>query len=156
MEPNDAVAAPAAAAPVGYNPIFEKLVDGDDDGQVLGIVAYGLYKIAKREWASEIARLQNRPPTQAELDAYIATWTPSQLENVKRNAAQVLSEYADSVISAEEPRILRDALRGSFWRGVWPSFTATLLYTLALIALAIVLARSGIDLIGILQRAAGG
>jgi hypothetical protein len=36
-----------------YNPIFEKLVDeaGVGTATVSGLVAYGLYKNSKREWA---------------------------------------------------------------------------------------------------------
>jgi len=64
-----------------------------------------------------------------------------------------LAEYAQSVIENEEPRILKKALRGSFWRAVWPSMVGALLYTLILIAFAIVLALSGIDLLGILKSA---
>jgi hypothetical protein len=42
-----------------YNPIFERFVDPDrpEVEQLPGIVAYGLYKIAKREWASELSNV---------------------------------------------------------------------------------------------------
>ncbi len=32
-----------------YNKLFEQFYDDDED-QIRGLVAYGLYKIAKREW----------------------------------------------------------------------------------------------------------
>lgn len=145
--------APAPVAGVDYNPIFERLVGDAQSTQ--GMVAYGVYKLAKRKWASEIRRQNGRAPTAEELKAYIATWTPSQLDNVRMVAEQTLAEYARNVIAEEEPRILREALRGGFWRAVWPAMLAALLYTLLLIGLALVLARSGIDLIGILKTAAG-
>jgi hypothetical protein len=82
---------PAALQPsapnADYNPIFEKLVIEPKDGEVLGVIAYGAYKKAKWEWAQEVFRKNGRTPNDAELKAYIATWTPSQLENVRNNAA---------------------------------------------------------------------
>jgi hypothetical protein len=140
-----------------FNPIFGKLV-GTEEGvpaDLQGFVAYGLYKVAKREWATEIATRHGRKPSEAELEAYMRTWTSSQITTLRERAAQVLSEYADAVIREEEPRILKNALRGSFWRGVWPSMLASFLYTLVLIGAALVLARSGIDLIGIFRDVTG-
>jgi hypothetical protein len=140
-----------------YNPIFERLFGDVEDGSanVEGLVAYGLYKISKREWVTGLRKKEARGPSAEELRAYMATWTPSQLDYVRQSAEQTLASYAKDVLAEEEPRILRQALRGSFWRAVWPAMVAAALYTLALVALAIILARSGIDLIGILRRAAG-
>lgn len=74
---------------------------------------------------------------------------------LQERAAQVLAEYASTVIELEEPRILRTALRGSFWRGVGPSIVASFFYTLLLIAFALILARSGVDLIEIFDDIGG-
>jgi len=138
----------------GYNPIFEKLV-GTGEGQNLqGLIAYGLYKISKREWVSEFRARKGRKPTDEELDAYVETWTASQLHNVRERAAQVLAEYASTVIQAEEPRILRGAVKGTFWRGAGQSVVGAFLYTLLLIALTVILALAGIDLVGILRSVA--
>jgi hypothetical protein len=35
-----------------HNQLFEKFYDTDED-KVRGLIAYGLYKIAKREWFTE-------------------------------------------------------------------------------------------------------
>jgi hypothetical protein len=45
-----------AANEPDYNSIFEELVDGNADQQneLVGIVAYTLYKKAKREWAKDL------------------------------------------------------------------------------------------------------
>jgi hypothetical protein len=143
----------AAQIDPDYNPTFEELVDRADD-TILGLIAYGYYKIAKREWASRIRAQIGRAPTDEELKAYIATWTPSQLQGVRERAAQVMAEYANNVIAAERPRILREALRGSFWRAVWPSMLASAFYTIALIMLVVIAARAGVDLLGIIEAAA--
>lgn len=147
-------ASKATAVPTHeYNRIFEKLVIESTDGQVLGVIAYGAYKKAKWEWAQEISKKHGRPPSEAELKAYIDTWTPSQLENIRKNAAQVMSEYADAVINAAEPEIVRKALQGKFWPTVFTSIFSAALYTGILIAVAVVLAYAGVDLLGLLDRA---
>lgn len=140
-----------------YNRVFEKFVGEGEDGMsdIVGIVAYGFYKNAKREWAMEFRRAYGRSPTTEDLKAYHATWTPAQIQSARNSAAQVMSAYADSVISAEEPRILREAVKGTFWPAVGTSIVSNALYTLGLIILAILLARAGIDLLGLLSTAAG-
>ncbi len=142
---------PPAPPPHEYNKTFEKFV-GNDFSDLVGIVAYGIYKHAKREWATSIFNDHGRAPNADELRAYHATWTPRQIESARQSAAQVLSAYADEVISNEEPRILKDALKGSFWKSVWQSIFANGLYTLMLIALAIILAKAGVDLIGLIRE----
>ncbi|MGR9552284.1 hypothetical protein ACU8MG_03820 [Rhizobium leguminosarum] len=146
--------APAGSA--DYNRVFEKFVGEGEDGMsdIVGIVAYGIYKNAKREWAMEFRKSYGRPPTGEDLKAYHATWTPAQIQSARNSAAQVMTAYADSVISAEEPRILREAVKGSFWPAVGTSIFSNLLYTVGLIAVAIVLARAGIDLLGLLSTVA--
>jgi len=140
-----------------YNPVFERLV-GPPDGELLveGFIAYGLYKIAKREWVSEFRARERRKPTPAELEAYVATWTASQVQGAKERAAQALAEFASDIIEAEEPKTLRRALRGSFLRAFWPSLTASVVYTLILILLAFVLTWAGVDLLGIFQHVGNG
>ena len=146
---------PLESAPK-YNPIFERLVSESGGPNALpGLIAYGLYKTAKREWVSDLSAREGRKPTDAELDAYMRTWTASQITTIQERAEQFLAEYASAVIQEEEPRILREAVRGSFWRAILPSVVASFLYTLVLIAIALILARSGIDLLGIFRDVAG-
>lgn len=148
------VASPSAEP--DYNRVFERFVGEGDDGMsdIIGIVAYGIYKNAKREWATHFRQTYGRAPNSDDLRAYHATWTPAQIQSARNSAAQVMAEYADSVISAEEPRILRDAVKGSFWPSVWTSIFSNALYTIGLIVLAVILARAGVDLIGLLAVAA--
>lgn len=142
--------------PIDYNKVFEKFVGEGEDGMsdIVGIVAYGFYKNAKREWAMEFRNSYGRSPTADDLRAYHATWTPAQIQSARNSAAQVMTAYADSVISAEEPRILREAVKGTFWPAVGTSIFSNALYTVGLIVIAILLARAGIDLLGLLSTAA--
>src|SRR3954468_18878418 len=99
--------APPARQEPPYNPIFERLIEAAGNDRLRGLIAYGLYKTAKREWARELQKREGRKPNDDELLAYIRSWTPSQLENVQERARQALAEYAAAVIEAEQPRILR-------------------------------------------------
>jgi hypothetical protein len=58
----------------------------------------------------------------------------------------------DSVVIQAEKQILRSALRGSYWRAVGRWAGGAVLYTFLLLAFAIGLAKSGIDLGGLYQK----
>jgi len=96
-----------------YNDIFERLVETDGDGEthdLAGFLAYGFYKIAKREWAMGIREKHQRGPTSDELAAYIATWTQSRIDGLFENAQSTLGAYAEQVIDDEAPSIKEDAI----------------------------------------------
>lgn len=141
---------------IHYNPLFENLVINAPDGsQVRGMIAYGLYKRAKWEWASRVYEKEGRKPSEAELQSYIQTWTPTQIDNIQNGAAQILTAYADAVLSEGEPGILKEALKGSFWRSLWTNLLSAAAYTLILILLALGLALAGIDILGVFEKFAG-
>lgn len=136
-----------------YNPIFERFVPPDKaDENVRGLIAYGLYKIAKREWAQSLQERLGRQPTSDEQDAYIATWTESRLRGLEQQADATLAAFAEIVVAEATPAIRENALRGTSGKSIWLSISANAIYTLILISLALVLAWSGIDLIGLLQK----
>ena len=136
-----------------YNPIFEKLVPkGGGGDEINSLVAYGLYKKAKREWVSQIWDAEKRPPTEAELRAYVAHWTPFLLENLKAQADNYLASFSSSVIDAAEPQIREDALRGTTWSAVKASIVGNAAYTLVLIAFVLILAWAGVDVLGFLEK----
>jgi len=133
-----------------FDAIFPQLVNKDSPGQkLLGFLAYGLYQDAKREWISEFRRRENRYPAAEELRAYERSWTASRLEALENAAAQLLATYTDTVLTQAEKQILYSALKGSYWRGVWRWVGGALVYTLLLVASAVALARSGVDLMAL-------
>lgn len=140
-----------------YNPIFERFVNVTlPEDQVLpGMVAYCLYKIAKREWATDFFERTGRKPNAGELDEYIRTWTNTRIAGAQKEADAVLLAFASSVIDENTPRIREDALRGTFWTAVWNSMVAASLYTLCLIGLVVILRFAGIDLLSIFQSIGG-
>jgi hypothetical protein len=138
----------------GFNPIFGQFVatDAETDTLLRGLVAYGLLKIAKREWASELFDAENRPPREDELAAYVRTWTPSNIEGKREQAETILAQYADAVVDAATPGIEKEALRGSLWRAVGYTIAGNVLYTLLLILIAVVLKWAGVDLLGLAEK----
>lgn len=132
-----------------YNTLFEQFYDQDED-QVRGLIAYGLYKIAKREWVQRSSK-GGRSSTQAELEAYHETWTPANIASKQAEADAVLRSYSNAIISQERPRIVEEALRGMFWRTVAVNIVSGFLYTLILIGIVVVLRWSVVDLLSIAQ-----
>jgi len=133
---------------VAHNPIFNQLVEGSDD-RLLGMVAYAIYKNAKKEWVLGIQEQHGREPTQEELAAYAATWTPQLLANATDSARSALAEFASVAIDDARAGIVEEALRGGSVKSVLLSMLAALLYTVALVLVVIVLKAAGIDLVSI-------
>ena len=92
--------ASAPGKPGSFNPIFGQFVPaGAADPDLLrGLVAYGLYKIAKQEWASALWKTENRVPTHDELAACVRTWTASSVEGARERAEMILADYASTVV----------------------------------------------------------
>jgi hypothetical protein len=137
-----------------FDPVFPRLVNEAEgtEQKLIGFIAYGLYHDAKREWISDFRSQEGRDPHDAELRDYERSWTASRLEGLKNAAVQLIAAYTDSVLSQAETQILRNALKGGVWRGVWCGLVGALLYTLMVIGLIVILARSGIDLKGFFER----
>jgi hypothetical protein len=135
-----------------YNPVFEKLVGDTKNLEIVRLVAYGLYKIAKREWTQKIWQEKHRKPTEEELAGYADTWTEQQLLDKVTAAQSALVVYGESVVDDARPNILAEALRGSGWKAFWISLAAAAAYTLALLAIALILKASGVDVIGVIDK----
>lgn len=78
------------------------------------------------------------------------------MEGVKSEAASILAAFADYVVKEAEPEILRNAVKGNFWRSVGSSMAANALYTVILILLALLLAYTKPDFLSIIGDMASG
>jgi hypothetical protein len=74
------------------------------------------------------------------------------LDGVRNNAAQVLSEYADTVIDNAKAGIISEALKGTFIGAVVTNIISGILYTVLLICIALALKYGGIDFLGIFEH----
>jgi hypothetical protein len=71
------------------NPVFEQLVAGDVD--IVGLVAYSIYKQNKRDWLIAFRRAKHRAPTEDEASAYIiGESTPRRLATFRHLAQATL------------------------------------------------------------------
>ncbi|MBU1385670.1 MAG: hypothetical protein KKE52_08075 [Alphaproteobacteria bacterium] len=134
---------------MAYNPLFTRMVE-EADHRLTGMVAYAIYKTAKKEWVQAYEQEHGRRPDAAKLAAYAATWTPQLIANANDAATSALSEFAAEAIDEARPSIVEEALRGDAVRSVLLSMLSALLYTVALVMVVVVLRAAGIDLISII------
>ncbi|KRB86103.1 hypothetical protein ASE00_05015 [Sphingomonas sp. Root710] len=137
-----------------YNRQFEHFVDNDPN-KVRGYVAYGLYKESKRQWIQQqTAANGGTPPTVAEVESHVSSYTPALKDSLINSAESVLAAFADEAISAAKPGIVEATLRGSTANTIWLGILTNTIYTLLLVALVLVLKFAGVDILGILGTAA--
>ncbi len=131
-----------------YNDVFERLVDDADEGdeQLVGLVAYGLYKIGKREWLVAFRQENGRGPTADECRLHARTQTETTLQGYKAHASKVVEAYASAVLDNATPSIVAEARIGSYWRSFWPSYTSSFAFSITLILLALILSYFGLPL----------
>jgi len=137
-----------------FNPMFERIALNGGQANPLNLVAYGLYKQAKREWAKKFWETHKRHPNKDDLDHYIMTWTQTQIDNVNTQARTIMASFAASAVDDERPKILGEALKGSLPKAIMASMLASFFYTILLIVMAVILAKSGVDIIGIFKNVA--
>jgi hypothetical protein len=150
MNQEDGVSIPAKA-PV--YPIFPRFLGEytDPREKLLGLIAYGLYEEARREWVDAFNIREKRYPSAEEVKGYEGSWTASRLDGLKNAAVQLLASYADVIATHVEVQTLRDAQRRGFARELGRWLVGAAVFTLLCVGLFIALGRSGIDIIGTLQ-----
>jgi hypothetical protein len=138
-----------------HNRIFERLIDQNPDDQhiLVGVVAYFYYKAAKREWIEKHCERTGKSPSEAELRAYISSWTDMRIDGVRAEANAALTEYAAGIIEKERPKIVEQTLKEkSFWRDASVACFGGGMWTIVLIVFAVILKLSHIDLLAVLTN----
>lgn len=79
---------------------FTRLVNGDND--LVGLVAYSLYKQEKNAWVDQ-RRLQfGQQPTPAEIERdFIQCLRDSHIQQWRKDAENILNQFADNMLAAE-------------------------------------------------------
>ena len=131
-----------------HSTVYERLVDDapDNHSQIVGLIAYGLYKAAKREWVLNYVKVNGRSPTSSQVQSYTSAQTQTVLDSFRSQGADILGDYAESVVFEARPEIEKEALRGNFWRAFYPSIAASFVFALIVALLVFVAAYSGITL----------
>ena len=84
-----AAAAAAADSEAERNTVFGSLVTGDAD--IIGLVAYSIYKQNKHDWLVAFTKAKGREPTEGELASYIiGESTPRRLATYRHLAQATL------------------------------------------------------------------
>lgn len=136
-----------APEPLEYNPVFERLVDNEDgEGKVVGLIAYGIYKVSKRQWVTEFRQSNGEKPSEDHMRIFAATQTEVSLDGYKAQAEQLLAAYAEAVLAEAKPKITKDAVQGLFGSSVLSSLLASFIFSIVLLALAFVAALMGYGL----------
>lgn len=92
-----------------FNYIYEKLVTSDED--VVGLIAYGIYKKHKIEFINKTKEVEGRGPNESECDTFFkVSTTVSQLGKYKDQAETILAETVGNVASEELERCERQML----------------------------------------------
>lgn len=151
-----------------HNRVFEELVETNED--LIGLVAYSLYKQHKRDWLIRFRETQGISPSSRELNAFLlGVLLPEQVSKYRQAAAAALVDYAQAFVLAEEPRIREEAITeriasaagqiesaGRWYRQILPGIAAAAIWTLFLIGLALLLRFAGIDILEIVQSVSAG
>ena len=164
LDPND--------DPGPYNQIYEKLVV-DDDEDLVGLIAYSLYKQSKREWLVEFGARYGRRPTREEEGVFVSGYTKKDLPRLRDQAERMLSAYAETVIVSVRPdieaearnaeiiRMVGSALRsierqGAWWRQIFAGAIGAFGYSVLLLLLFVVISLLGVDPVALIERTGPG
>lgn len=93
-----------------YSFIYRELVESEDD--LVGLIAYGIYKKHKIEFIRKIKSEQNREPETADFESFCAaSTTKSQLSSYRNQAEAMLSETLGNIADAELRRYEEEMLK---------------------------------------------
>jgi Fe2+ transport system protein B len=124
-----------------YNFIYAKLVEDEND--ILGIIAYSMYKRQKIEYIQTIDKKYGREPTNEEFQSFYAiSNSDSQLENYQSQAIALANQFLEEAL-AEKAQELEDyfsektrqeirSIRPSFMSGVFQSLIGSVIFVLFL------------------------
>lgn len=128
--------------PGKYNFIYKELVTAEDD--LVGLIAYGIYKKHKIEFITKIKKEYDREPNEGECQSFFAaSTTESQLKNYRSQAETLLSEMVGNIANEELARYEGEMLRNykqeitsclpsnkqTFWISIGTGILSTLLFT---------------------------
>lgn len=76
-----------------HNPLLDQLVYGDND--LVGLVAYALHEVNRRDWRVAYEQAHGRPPSEAEFNAYlVGEQLERRLDTYRRLAEDAIAKVA--------------------------------------------------------------
>lgn len=122
-----------------YNFIYRQLVDDDND--ILGIIAYALYKRQKIEFIENFKKKHAQEPQEADFNSFNEfSSSPLQLNTYINEAGTLAKNFLDSSLAEEaaeldrqysqEARAKINAAKPNFWFGVWQGVVASFIFVI--------------------------
>ena len=150
-----------------HNRAYEQLVSGDDD--LIGLIAYSLYKTDKRDFYIGWTEQHGGPPQADHVRAFSATvLTLGQQLRYRTAARDMIDAYAKTVADAEKPLIEKGAVTERFeeaarkveesirwYRQIPAGIVAGIVLAVVLVVVAGVLGYAEIGPISHLERTTG-
>ncbi|MGD9739851.1 MAG: hypothetical protein AB7O56_14990 [Bauldia sp.] len=155
-----------ASAPPMINRVYDHIVEAPDD--VIGFIAYALYKQDKRDWMVTWNERHSAEPTEDQVEAFVnAQMTVAQRDRYRSAARQILDAYALVAVDSERVLITRDAVAGRveaaaekveeavaksrrFWRQFFLVLIGGIIAAGLVIGVVAILVAAGIDVAGYL------
>lgn len=83
----------AEAKPPSLNPLLDQLVYGDND--IVGLVAYAMHEVHRRDWCAAFESVHGRTPSQVELNVFlVGERIERRLDTYRRLAEDALAKVA--------------------------------------------------------------
>lgn len=104
-----------------YNPIFEKLVidtEEDSSDRLIGILAYGEYKLNKYEYFNDFHAKFDRALKDEEEEQFLLCFNDRRLDEMRSSAETRLYAFADTYLDEQLSSIQKDAVDNSIVRTV--------------------------------------
>src|SRR5260370_25905521 len=102
-------ASSAAQSDFGHSDIFDRL-SASNDGDLIGLMAYGLYQRRKRAWMEDFRATEGRYPNTKEKQAYAFSYRADAIEALRRDAEAIMAAFADQAIDQRIHEMRTDAL----------------------------------------------
>ena len=118
-----------------FNFIYRKLVQDDND--ILGIIAYALYKRQKIEFIENFKKKHEKEPQEADFSSFNDfSCSDLQLSSYNNEAQTLAKNFLESSLNeaaaelelkySNEAKMKIKAAKPSFWFGVWQGVVASL------------------------------
>lgn len=92
-----------------YNRTYERLVNDPND--LVGLLAYALYKQSKRDWLTRYKQKDSSGPSLSEMQAYAEHFGDDDLRRFRDEAQTTLYEFAQTFLEDRLPSIKNDIVK---------------------------------------------
>ena len=96
-----------------YNRIFDYLVlkAKDPQNNVVGLLAYGRYKLKKRNWFKRFNEKHERPPKEGEVENFLLAWDDTTLNDELDQAELAAEVYSEDLLRQKQESIKAEAVQ---------------------------------------------